>query len=107
MHSFVYFLLVPKMHFVTQSEKAFLHVTACVCDLQQVSLSIPVAELHGLSSSRPLVEQGGVGHRHACDVTDHGLVIEERLQATLGDLRLVGCVLSHPEGRTDTMGVQT
>lgn len=56
-----------------------------------------MAELHGLGGSCSLVQQGGVGHGHASDVTDHGLVVEERLQATLGDFRLVGRVLSHPE----------
>lgn len=61
----------------------------------------PVAELHGLGGGRSLVQQGGVGHRQARDVTDHGLVVEERLQATLGDFRLVGCVLSHPERKTN------
>lgn len=62
-------------------------------------LSVPVAELHGLGGSRSLVQQGGVGHRHASEVTDHGLVIKERLQATLRDLGLVGGVLSHPEDK--------
>lgn len=61
--------------------------------------SVPVAELHGLGGSRSLVQQGGVGHRHASEVTDHGLVIKERLQATLRDLGLVGGVLSHPEDK--------
>ena len=60
----------------------------------------PVAELHGLSSSRPFIKQGRVGYGHACDVTNHGLVVEEWLQATLRDFRLVGCVLSHPENKT-------
>ena len=67
---------------------------------------IPVTELHGLSSGRSFIEQGGVGDRQACDVTDHGLVVEERLQATLGDLGLVGRVLSHPENKGDTMTQQ-
>lgn len=59
-----------------------------------------MTELHGLSSGRPLVQQRGVSHRHACDVTDHGLVVEERLQATLSDLGLVGRVLGHPVNKT-------
>lgn len=66
------------------------------------SLFIPVAQLHCLSCSRSLVQQGCVGNGHACDVTDHGLVVEERLQATLGNFRLVGCVLSHPEDKRGT-----
>lgn len=62
-----------------------------------------MAELHGLSSSRSFIQQRSVGHRHACDVTDHGLIIEKRLQATLGDLRLVRRVLSHPEDKNLSM----
>lgn len=68
---------------------------------------IPVAELHGLGSRRSLVEQGGVGDGQARDVTDHGLVVEERLQATLSDLRLVRRVLSDPENETHTINPQS
>lgn len=68
-----------------------------------VHCALPVAELHGLGGSCSLIQQGGIGHGHACDVTDHGLVVEERLQATLGHFRLVGRVLSHPENKTGTM----
>lgn len=64
---------------------------------------VPVAELHGLGSSRPFIQQGSVRHRHACDVTNHGLVVEEGLQATLRNFRLVGCVLSYPDNRTGTV----
>lgn len=59
-----------------------------------------MTELHGLSSSSSLIKQRGVSHRHACDVTDHGLVVEKRLQATLSDLRLVRGVLSDPVNKT-------
>lgn len=59
-----------------------------------------MAELHGLGSGRPFVQQGSVGHRHAGDVTNHGLVVKERLQATLGDFGLVGRVLGYPGNRT-------
>lgn len=62
-----------------------------------------MTELHGLSSSRPFVQQGSVGHWHAGDVTNHGLVVEERLQATLRDFGLVGCVLSYPDNGTGTV----
>lgn len=62
-----------------------------------------MTELHGLSSSCPFVQQGSVGHWHAGDVTNHGLVVEERLQATLRDFGLVGCVLSYPDNGTGTV----
>lgn len=65
--------------------------------LRYLQYVIPVAELHGFGGCSALVEQRGVGHGHACDLTDHSLVIEERLQATLRDLGLVRRVLSHPE----------
>lgn len=64
---------------------------------------LPMTELHGLSSSRPFVQQGSVGHWHAGDVTNHGLVVEERLQATLRDFGLVGCILSYPDNGTGTV----
>ncbi len=35
------------------------------------------------------VVHGGVGHVHAGQLADHGLELEDRLQRTLGDLRLV------------------
>merc|ERR1719419_681321 len=65
-------------------------------NIEGSSFVLSVAELHGLSGGRSLIKQGGIGHRQASDVTDHGLVVEERLQATLRDLGLVGCILSHP-----------
>ena len=44
---------------------------------------------HRLGGGRAFVEQRGVGERHPRQVRDHGLVVEEGLQAALGDLRLV------------------
>lgn len=67
--------------------------------LLQAGVCLPVAELHGLCSRCPLIQQGGVGDRHACDVTNHRLIIEKGLQAALRDLRLVRRVLSHPEDK--------
>ena len=66
-----------------------------------------MAELHGLSGGCALVQQRGVGHRHACDVTDHGLVVQQGLQPTLGDLGLVGRVLGYPGEREGGGGGET
>lgn len=62
-----------------------------------------MTELHGLRSRRPFVQQGSVGHWHAGDVTNHGLVVKERLQATLRDFGLIGRVLSYPDNGTETV----
>eukprot|EP00128_Syssomonas_multiformis_P003625 Colp12_sorted_trinity150504_noHs@10374 len=56
------------------------------------------AHRHGLSRGGGLVQQGGAGQGQASDVGDHGLVVEQGLQATLGDLRLVRGVRSVPSG---------
>ena len=55
-----------------------------------------VAEPESLRSRGALVQERGVGHVEPREVGDHGLVVEERLQPALGDLRLVGRVLSGP-----------
>ena len=47
---------------------------------------------HGLGGGRRLVEQGGVGQVHAREVHHQLLVGQERLEAALRDLRLVGRV---------------
>ena len=44
---------------------------------------------HGLCCSRAFVEQGCVGHFHAREVHDHGLEVEQRFKAALGDFRLI------------------
>jgi hypothetical protein len=54
------------------------------------------AEVHGLGRGRSLVEQGGVGDGQACQICDHGLEIQKRLQAALGDFGLIGGVLGVP-----------
>lgn len=60
-----------------------------------------MAELHGLSSRRPLIQQGGVGDRQPCHITYHCLVVKQRLQTTLRNLRLVWCVLCDPDKKTE------
>ena len=49
-----------------------------------------LAEGHGLGGGGALVQQRGIGHRHAGEVADQRLEVEQGFQATLGDLRLVG-----------------
>mmetsp|Transcript_26413 Transcript_26413/g.67196 ORF Transcript_26413/g.67196 Transcript_26413/m.67196 type:complete len:1036 (+) Transcript_26413:699-3806(+) len=53
---------------------------------------------HGLSGGGRLVQQRRVGDGHAREVTHHGLEVEQRLQAALRNLRLVGRVLRVPAG---------
>ena len=52
----------------------------------------PVQQGHGLGRGGGLVQQRGVGEIHGGQLADHGLEVEQRLQAALGDLRLVGGV---------------
>ena len=61
-----------------------------------------VHEEHGLGGGGGLVQQRGVGDVQAGEVLDHRLVVQEGLEAALGDLRLVrrvgrvpGRVLQH------------
>ena len=56
------------------------------------------AEGHGLGGGGGLIEQGGIGDRQARELANQGLEIEERLQAPLGDLGLVGGVSRVPGG---------
>ena len=53
---------------------------------------------HGLRGSGGLVQQGSVREGEPGEVGDHGLVVEQGLEPTLGDLRLVGRVLRVPAG---------
>ncbi|CEI74776.1 Uncharacterized protein PAE221_00336 [Pseudomonas aeruginosa] len=48
-----------------------------------------LAEGHGLGGGGRLVEHRGVGDRQAGQVADQGLEVQQRLQAALGDFRLV------------------
>ena len=52
----------------------------------------PVQQGHGLGRGGGLVQQRGVGEIHRRQLADHGLEVEQRLQAALGYLRLVGGV---------------
>lgn len=66
----------------------------------------PVAELHCLCSRGGLIQQGCISHVQACDVTHHGLVVEQTLQSPLRYLWLVWSILGDPV--RDTKGyVQT
>lgn len=56
----------------------------------------PVAQLHRFCRRRGLVQQGGVGHVHACDVAHHGLVVEQALQSPLRHFWLVWSILGDP-----------
>ena len=51
---------------------------------------------HGLGGGGRLVQEGRVGQGHASEVADHRLEVEERLEAALGDLGLIGGVLGVP-----------
>mmetsp|Transcript_64550 Transcript_64550/g.113996 ORF Transcript_64550/g.113996 Transcript_64550/m.113996 type:complete len:535 (+) Transcript_64550:1456-3060(+) len=57
-----------------------------------------IAHRHRLSSGSGLVQQRRVGQRQCGEVSHHGLVVQQRLQTALGDLRLVGSVRSVPSG---------
>src|SRR5690606_10318634 len=52
----------------------------------------PLHEEHGLRDGGGLVEQGGVGDGQGGEVGDGGLEVQQRLEASLGDRRLVGRV---------------
>ena len=71
-----------------------LDVIECV-----LYVHIPEAESHGLSSGSGLVQERGVGHIHGRQVTDHGLVVHQTLQPSLGQLCLVGGVGCDPGER--------
>ncbi|KAK1244515.1 hypothetical protein MKX07_003314 [Trichoderma sp. CBMAI-0711] len=51
---------------------------------------------HGLAGGGALVEQAGIGHGQARQVGHHGLKVEQRLEAALADLGLVGRVAGVP-----------
>ena len=52
----------------------------------------PEAEAHRLRGSGGFIKQRRVGDRQARELTDQGLKVEQGLQTTLGDFRLVGGV---------------
>jgi hypothetical protein len=55
-----------------------------------------LAQVHRLGGGGGLVEQGSIGDGQAGQLARHGLEIEQRLQASLGNLRLIGRVLGVP-----------
>jgi len=56
------------------------------------------AHAHRLRGGGALVEEARARDGKTRQLADHGLKVEERLEATLGDLRLVGRVLRVPAG---------
>ena len=53
---------------------------------------------HGLGSGGGLVEQRGVGNVEARQIGDHSLEIQQCLEATLADFRLIGRIGRVPSG---------
>mmetsp|Transcript_28308 Transcript_28308/g.91617 ORF Transcript_28308/g.91617 Transcript_28308/m.91617 type:complete len:365 (+) Transcript_28308:1884-2978(+) len=64
--------------------------------LLPLGLADSLAHSHGLSSSSGLIKEGGLSNIHGRDVSDHGLVVDQRLHTTLGNLGLVRGVRSVP-----------
>lgn len=57
---------------------------------------IPGAHAHGFGGCCTLVEQGCIGHLQSSHLGHHRLEVEQGLQASLGDFRLIGRVLRGP-----------
>src|SRR3546814_4879060 len=53
-------------------------------------LRLTLAERHGFGGGGRLVEQRGIGDVEAGQVADHRLKVQERFEAALADLRLIG-----------------
>jgi len=51
---------------------------------------------HRLGSCRSLIQKGCVGYFHARQIDDHRLIVQQRLEAPLGNLCLIGRVLRVP-----------
>ncbi len=49
-------------------------------------------QCHRLGCGSGFIEHRGVGNRHAGEVADHGLEVDQRFQPPLRNFRLVGCV---------------
>lgn len=62
------------------------------------SLVVPVGQAHGFCSSCALIEQRGVRHVQASELGNKRLIVEQRFESTLSDLRLIGRVLCGPAG---------
>ena len=67
---------------------------AVLVDEERASLRLgnTLRHCHCFGRSGGFVEKRGIGDVQARQVTDHGLVVEKRLEPTLGDFRLVGRV---------------
>lgn len=57
---------------------------------------LPVAETHSFSCGSTFIQKRGVGYLQPCEVSHHGLVVEETFQSSLGHLGLIGGVLCSP-----------
>src|ERR1051325_11107066 len=66
--------------------------------LRAVTARVLDAHPHRLGGRGGLVEQGRIGHRQRREVLDHGLEVDERLEAALRYLGLVRRVLRVPAG---------
>ena len=64
---------------------------AAAGDQRYPALAVP-AHGGGLSSGSGAVIDGGIGHVHARQLADHGLILEDGLQNALAHLRLIGGV---------------
>lgn len=60
------------------------------------SLVVANAKAHRLSGSGTFVKQGCIGNVQSSQLRDERLVVQQRLQASLGNLRLIRSVLSSP-----------
>ena len=61
-----------------------------------LALDTAPSQRHGLGRGSGFIEHGGVGHRHAGQVADHGLKVDQRFQPTLGNFGLVRRVSGVP-----------
>ncbi len=58
----------------------------------------PLEHRHCLGRRGPLIEEGRIRDLHARQIRHHGLEVEQRFEAPLGDLRLIGRVCGVPPG---------
>ena len=93
------------LHFDVERQGARLHHrdglgVDVIGDQEHVPLSrsTRVGHVHGFRGGRALVEERGVGERQGGQVRHHGLEIEQGLETTLRDLRLIRGVLGVPAG---------
>ena len=62
------------------------------------ALDAALGQRHGFSGCGGFIKHGRIGDRHAGQVADHGLEIDQRLHAALRNLGLVGRVGGIPSG---------